>query len=475
MLGAARARPGRGRRWSASCELLLMSRQRRSGELDMTASNCTASPRCSTPGRPDEVTALTGVDLTVERGEFVSLIGPSGCGKSTLLRLVADLIQPTSGTVTVAGKPAGQARLDQEYGIAFQQAGLFEWRTRAAQRRASAGAARDRPARAAGRGREEMLGLVGLSDFAGHYPAQLSGGMQQRVAIARALAVHPPLLLMDEPFGALDEMTRERLQDELLRICGRTGTSTIFVTHSISEAVYLSDRVVVMSARPGRITAEVDIDLGRRGEPTRQSAGFFAGITRCARRCAASPPPRRSRHDRILRKNAGRGDQQTRILAGNCGKGGAGSSVPLCRRCWSAWRSLALWELIVKAGRIAAVHPAGAVGHLGPAGRRNRDVVWQVSWPAAPTRSSGLIAGAAVAVLAAMVCQPVRAARRGVGAAGRGPQRAADHRARARSSTTCSSRPAACPGGWWSASWCSSRSSSTPCADCARSTRCTAS
>ncbi|GAA4718257.1 ABC transporter ATP-binding protein [Phytohabitans rumicis] len=230
-------------------------------------------------GRPGEVVALTGVDLTVESGQFVSLIGPSGCGKSTLLRLVADLIPPTGGSVTVAGKPARKARLDQEYGIAFQQAGLFDWRT--VQRNVELplelrGASRkERRERA-----EEMLELVGLADFAKHYPPQLSGGMQQRVAIARALAVHPPLLLMDEPFGALDEMTRERLQDELLRICARTGTSTVFVTHSIPEAVYLSNRVVVMSPRPGRITDVIEIDLGPRSEATRQSAGFFAGITK---------------------------------------------------------------------------------------------------------------------------------------------------------------------------------------------------
>jgi len=239
-------------------------------------------------GRSDEVTALTGVDLTVGKGEFVSLIGPSGCGKSTLLRLVGDLIQPSSGTVTVAGKPARAARIDQEYGIAFQQAGLFDWRTVARnvelplELRGSSRKERHDRAR-------EMLDLVGLADFAGHYPTQLSGGMQQRVAIARALAVHPPLLLMDEPFGALDEMTRERLQDELLRICARTATSTIFVTHSIPEAVYLSDRVVVMSARPGRITEVVPVDLGERGEATRQSAGFFAGITKVRKALRAEP------------------------------------------------------------------------------------------------------------------------------------------------------------------------------------------
>ncbi|GIF20469.1 NitT/TauT family transport system ATP-binding protein [Actinoplanes tereljensis] len=229
-------------------------------------------------GRSDEVTALSDVELTVGDGEFVSLIGPSGCGKSTLLRLVADLIQPTTGTVTVAGKSADKARRDQDYGIAFQQAGLFEWRTvlrnvelplelrglKKAERRAKA---------------EEMLALVGLADFAGHYPAQLSGGMQQRVAIARALAVQPPLLLMDEPFGALDEMTRERLQTELLGICAKTGTSTVFVTHSISEAVFLSTKVVVMSARPGRITASIDVDLPARDEAARQSEKYFEHVT----------------------------------------------------------------------------------------------------------------------------------------------------------------------------------------------------
>jgi NitT/TauT family transport system ATP-binding protein len=227
-------------------------------------------------GRTGEVTALSQVDLNIPAGQFVCLIGPSGCGKSTLLRLIADLISPTTGEVTVAGLPATQARLQQRYGIAFQQAGLFGWRTvrrnvelpmqlrgmPAAQRRSRA---------------EEMLALVGLADFAGHYPAQLSGGMQQRVAIARALAVHPPLLLMDEPFGALDEMTRERLQDELLKLCA--DTTVVFVTHSITEAVYLSDRVVVMSARPGRICADIPIDLGVRDETTRQGEKFFTHVT----------------------------------------------------------------------------------------------------------------------------------------------------------------------------------------------------
>jgi NitT/TauT family transport system ATP-binding protein len=229
-------------------------------------------------GRADEVTALAEVDLTVGDGEFVSLIGPSGCGKSTLLRLIADLIVPTTGTVAVAGKKAGQARRDQDYGIAFQQAGLFEWRT--VRRNVELPLELRGMAKAERRARaEEMLALVGLADFAGHYPAQLSGGMQQRVAIARALAVQPPLLLMDEPFGALDEMTRERLQTELLGICAKTGTSTVFVTHSISEAVFLSNRVVVMSARPGRITAAIDVDLPARDEAGRQSERYFEHVT----------------------------------------------------------------------------------------------------------------------------------------------------------------------------------------------------
>jgi NitT/TauT family transport system ATP-binding protein len=244
----------------------------------MTAVSISGVSKVFNAGRADEVTALSDVDLTVDGGQFVSLIGPSGCGKSTLLRLIADLIEPTAGTVTVAGKPAGQARRDQEYGIAFQQSGLFEWRT--VRRNVELPLELRRIPRQQRRSRaEEMLALVGLGDFGGHYPAQLSGGMQQRVAIARALAVHPPLLLMDEPFGALDEMTRERLQTELLQICAKTGTSTVFVTHSISEAVFLSDKVVVMSPRPGRIVASIDVVFGQRDEATRQSPEYFEAVT----------------------------------------------------------------------------------------------------------------------------------------------------------------------------------------------------
>lgn len=226
-----------------------------------------------------DVTALTGVDLDVAAGEFVSLIGPSGCGKSTLLRLIADLDAPTSGTLEIFGKPARRARLDQDYGIAFQQSGLLPWRTVAANialpLELHKTAAAERTARV-----DELLALVGLEDFAGRYPDQLSGGMQQRVAIARSLAARPKLLLMDEPFGALDEMTRERLQAELARIAAETGAAVVFVTHSIPEAVFLSDRVVVMSPRPGRITDVVDTrsDVPR-DETLRESPAYFARVT----------------------------------------------------------------------------------------------------------------------------------------------------------------------------------------------------
>jgi NitT/TauT family transport system ATP-binding protein len=244
-------------------------------------------------GRSDEVVALSDVDLVVGDGEFVSLIGPSGCGKSTLLRLVADLIAPTTGTVTVAGEPASAARRKQGYGIAFQQAGLFEWRT--VLRNVELPLELRGMGRVARKARAlEMLELVGLAEFNGHYPAQLSGGMQQRVAIARALAVSPRLLLMDEPFGALDEMTRERLQSELLGICAKTGTSTLFVTHSIAEAVFLSQRVVVMSPRPGRITAAIDVDLPERTEAVRQSEQYFAAVTEVRRALRGGVPAPRT-------------------------------------------------------------------------------------------------------------------------------------------------------------------------------------
>ena len=225
------------------------------------------------------VTALQNIDLEVERGEFVSLIGPSGCGKSTLLRVIGDLVPPSAGEILVNGKPAHRARLDRDYGIVFQAAVLYDWRTVAKNIALPLELLRwDRTRRA--ERVQQMLELVELVGFEKHYPWPLSGGMQQRVSIARALSFSPALLLMDEPFGALDEMTRERLNIELLRIWAETGSTVIFVTHSISEAVFLSTRVVVMSARPGRITSIVPVDLPQpRTSETREEPRFFELVT----------------------------------------------------------------------------------------------------------------------------------------------------------------------------------------------------
>jgi len=225
------------------------------------------------------VHALDGIDLTIGEGEFVSLIGPSGCGKSTLLRLIGDLTAPTAGTIEVNGKPARRARLDRDYGMVFQAPVLMEWRTVARNI--------ELPLELMGFGRAErgrrsadLLRLVELEGFESRHPWQLSGGMQQRVAIARALAFDPKLLLMDEPFGALDEMTRERMNLELMRIWTRTRTTVVFVTHSIPEAVFLSTRVVVMSPRPGRISRVVDIDLPQpRTVETREQERYFELVT----------------------------------------------------------------------------------------------------------------------------------------------------------------------------------------------------
>ena len=230
-------------------------------------------------GDQPTTTALQGIDLEIFRGEFVSLIGPSGCGKSTLLRLIGDLVAPTAGEVTVNGKPAAQARRDRDYGMVFQAPVLFEWRTVADNVALPLEVMGFDAGRRATR-TKEMLDLVELSEFGAHHPWQLSGGMQQRVAIARALAFEPAILLMDEPFGALDEMTRERMNQEVQRIWERTGTTIVFVTHSIPEAVFLSSRVVVMSARPGRITRVIDIDLPRpRTDHTRETERYFELVT----------------------------------------------------------------------------------------------------------------------------------------------------------------------------------------------------
>ena len=208
------------------------------------------------------VVALSDIDLDIAQGEFVSLIGPSGCGKTTLMRVVADLVAPTSGSITVNGVTPAQARLARAYGYVFQAPALYAWRNvernvmlpleimglPPAQRRERAA---------------NYLAMVGLGGFERKYPWQLSGGMQQRVSIARALAFEPQLLLMDEPFGALDEITRDHLNEQLLQLWDRTRKTVIFVTHSIAEAVYLSTRIVVMSPRPGRILEVIDSPLPR--------------------------------------------------------------------------------------------------------------------------------------------------------------------------------------------------------------------
>jgi NitT/TauT family transport system ATP-binding protein len=230
-----------------------------------------------------QVRALEDIDLEIRPREFISLIGPSGCGKSTLLRIVGDLIQPSGGDVVVNGKSAHQARLDRDYGIVFQDAVLFDWRTV----EKNIGLPLeilgwDRRKR--GERVEELVDLVELKGFEKHHPWQLSGGMQQRVSIARALSFSPPLLLMDEPFGALDEMTRERMNLELLRIWEQSGSTVIFVTHSISEAVFLSTRVVVMSARPGRIVGVVYVDLPQPRTIETREDPFFADLIREVRR-----------------------------------------------------------------------------------------------------------------------------------------------------------------------------------------------
>jgi NitT/TauT family transport system ATP-binding protein len=208
------------------------------------------------------VHALTDVDLAIEKGDFVSFIGPSGCGKTTFLRVAADLEQPTAGTIAVNGMSPAEARRNRAYGYVFQAAGLFPWRTIERNIRL--------PLEIMGYGRDEarervarVLDLVELTGFEKKYPWQLSGGMQQRASIARALAFDADILLMDEPFGALDEIVRDKLNEQLLDLWARTGKTIGFVTHSIPEAVYLSTRIVVMSPRPGRVTDVIESPLPR--------------------------------------------------------------------------------------------------------------------------------------------------------------------------------------------------------------------
>ena len=231
------------------------------------------------------VQALEEVSLSVGPREFVSLLGPSGCGKSTLLRLVADVLTPTGGSIRIGGQTPEAARKERTFGFVFQDATLLAWRT-ALQNvllpLEISGDLRGGTERAAG-----LLELVGLQGFERAYPWQLSGGMRQRVSIARALITRPQVLLMDEPFGALDEITRERLNSELLRIWEATGTTILFVTHSSPEAVFLSDRVVVLTARPGRVKLELPIELARPREPGIKETLEFARYTAALRQALA--------------------------------------------------------------------------------------------------------------------------------------------------------------------------------------------
>ncbi len=221
------------------------------------------------------VHALSRIDLSVKAGEFVSLIGPSGCGKTTLLRVIADLEQPTSGDVTINDMSPHEARMKRAYGYVFQASALYPWRTIA--RNIAL------PLEIMGLDKVEQdkriaanIELVDLQGFENKYPWQLSGGMQQRASIARALAVEPDLLLMDEPFGALDEIVRDHLNEQLLRLWAKSGKTVVFVTHSIPEAVFLSTRIVVMSPRPGRIHDIIDSDLPKdRDLDIRDSKAFL--------------------------------------------------------------------------------------------------------------------------------------------------------------------------------------------------------
>jgi nitrate ABC transporter ATP-binding subunit len=237
----------------------------------------------------EEIEALARVDLTIAEGEFVCLIGASGCGKSTLLRIVAGFEEPTTGEVQVNGKPITGPGSDR--GMVFQDYALFPWMS-VKQNISFGPRQRNLPRAEIERVSSEFVRLVGLERFADRYPSQLSGGMKQRVAIARVLANDASILLMDEPFGALDALTREQLQHELLQIWARTRVTIIFITHSVEEAVLLADRVLVMSAGPGRIANDVPIDLPR---PREVSSPEFNQVRRdLARRLTSHIAPGRA-------------------------------------------------------------------------------------------------------------------------------------------------------------------------------------
>jgi NitT/TauT family transport system ATP-binding protein len=218
--------------------------------------------------------ALQHARFEVREGEFVSIIGASGCGKSTMLRLIADLLKPTSGRITIGGQSPEKMRRARQIGFVFQDPGLMPWRSSIGNAMFPLQVIGTRGQEGKARA-ERMLQLVGLGEFAGKRPAQLSGGMRQRVSIARALTYDPQVLLMDEPFGALDQLTRDEMNQELLRLWEANRTTLVFVTHSIAEAVYLSDRVLVMSPRPGTIRASVPIDLPRPRTPAMKRSPAF--------------------------------------------------------------------------------------------------------------------------------------------------------------------------------------------------------
>jgi NitT/TauT family transport system ATP-binding protein len=252
------------------------------------ASSSVAAPRANIevssltyyyPGK-QPLLAISNTSFHVGDGEFVSIIGPSGCGKSTMLRLLADLLKPTRGEISISGQTPEKMRKSRQIGFVFQDAALMPWRSangnvmlplQVMRKGGKQGKAKSR----------EMLNLVGLGEFGGKRPSELSGGMRQRVSIARALTYSPQVLLMDEPFGALDQLTRDEMNQELLRIWEANRTTLVFVTHSIAEAVFLSDRVLVMSPRPGTVRASIDIKLSRPRKPEiKHETAFFEHETK---------------------------------------------------------------------------------------------------------------------------------------------------------------------------------------------------
>jgi NitT/TauT family transport system ATP-binding protein len=252
--------------------------------MTMTETSALVSTRgiTKTFGSGDkQMVALSGLDLDVRKGEFLSLLGPSGCGKSTALNIMGGLLKATSGEISFDGQPLTEPR--REIGMMFQQAVMFPWRTTLQNVLL--------PVEIAGENKKkylakanELLGMVGISDFADSYPWQLSGGMQQRAALCRVLLNDPKLLLLDEPFGALDEFTRETMNQELLRLQAYSGNTAVLVTHNITEAVFMSDRIAVMSARPGRLVDIIEVPFDRPRTPDLQTTGDFVKLVAQARR-----------------------------------------------------------------------------------------------------------------------------------------------------------------------------------------------